>query len=145
MKIKYPYSIGQRTMQKFTLKWNLINVAPYILSPYWYRCCILHDGSLKAAASGKTCLILRHLYLRTCLIEMFCHGDGNSYSTFSYFVYLHIIFWFQLKLSNLCASNFSPITSLHKLNQQIFKIYYHYICNHLVKQDWVLISEDDFN
>ena len=49
-------------------------------------------------------------------------------------MYLYTIFIFQLKLSNLCASNFSPITSLHKLNQHIFKIYYHHICNHLVKQ-----------
>ena len=44
------------------------------------------------------------------------------------------IFIFQLKLSNLCASNFSPITRLNKLNQHIFKIYHHHICNHLVKQ-----------
>ena len=54
------------------------------------------------------------------------------------FVYLYTIFILQLKLSNLCASNFSPITSLHKLNQHIFKIYNHHICNHLVKQAYIV-------
>ena len=60
-------------------------------------------------------LVARALSCRNVL-SLWCNLIFNIFI----FVYLYTISIFQLKLSNLCASNFSPITSLHKLNQQFF-------------------------